>query len=159
MDVLSELSAACETTVQAIPVESIQAGQREDVVISRVITLKQQNERMRYKDKIKESVAMKCLLRECPCLHLDKDGILRRRTTSRSQLVVPEKFKSLIYHQLHEEMGHLGADRMISLVRERFFWPIMRKEIENYVTKLLEPKETKQKNKNTSAKHNDIGTF
>ena len=58
VNVLSELNTACETTVQAIPVESIQADQKEDEVIVRVITLKQQNERLRYKDQIKESAAV-----------------------------------------------------------------------------------------------------
>lgn len=76
VDVLPELTTSCTTTVQPIPVEEIQAAQREDEVINRVITLKQQNERLRYKDKIKESTAVRRLLREWPRLHLDEDGVL-----------------------------------------------------------------------------------
>lgn len=32
-------------------------------------------------------------------------------------------------------MAHLGADRVIGLVPSRFYWPFMRKDIEDYVTK------------------------
>ena len=32
-------------------------------------------------------------------------------------------------------MGHQGADRTLSLIRERFFWPYMQSEIEHYVTR------------------------
>ncbi|XP_060753874.1 uncharacterized protein K02A2.6-like [Neoarius graeffei] len=33
-------------------------------------------------------------------------------------------------------MGHLGADHLVSLARERFFWPKMRQEMEHYVTQV-----------------------
>lgn len=49
------------------------------------------------------------------------------------QLVVPESLKPIVCKHLHEEMGHLGADRMVALARERFFWPRMRQEMEHYV--------------------------
>lgn len=32
-------------------------------------------------------------------------------------------------------MGHLGAERVISLARDRFYWPFMKKDIEAYVTR------------------------
>lgn len=64
---------------------------------------------------------------------IDGEGILRRETATRTQLVVPESLKPIIYKHLHEEMGHLGADRMEALTREHFFWPKMRQEIEHHV--------------------------
>ena len=33
-------------------------------------------------------------------------------------------------------MGHLGAERVIELARERFYWPHMATEIEHYVTRV-----------------------
>ena len=33
-------------------------------------------------------------------------------------------------------MGHLGADRVIELARQRFYWPFMRADITHYVTKV-----------------------
>lgn len=35
--------------------------------------------------------------------------------------------------ELHDEMGHQGVDRTASLIRDRFYWPYMQKEIEDYV--------------------------
>uniref|UniRef100_A0A3Q3KDU6 Gypsy retrotransposon integrase-like protein 1 n=1 Tax=Monopterus albus TaxID=43700 RepID=A0A3Q3KDU6_MONAL len=32
-------------------------------------------------------------------------------------------------------MGHLGAERVISLARDRFYWPFMKKDIEAYITR------------------------
>ena len=35
-------------------------------------------------------------------------------------------------------MGHLGADRVIELARERFYWPFMRVDTTHYVTKVCQ---------------------
>jgi len=32
-----------------------------------------------------------------------------------------ESLKPTVYKHLHEEMGHLGADRMVALAKEQFF--------------------------------------
>lgn len=48
-----------------------------------------------------------------------------------------KKFESLDYQQLREDRGHLGADRRVSLARERFFWPKMREENEQYGPKVF----------------------
>ena len=32
-------------------------------------------------------------------------------------------------------MGHIGTDRVLCLMRERFYWPYMKMEVEDYVTK------------------------
>ncbi len=33
-------------------------------------------------------------------------------------------------------MGHLGAERLIQLARERFYWPYMQRDINHFVTKV-----------------------
>ena len=38
-----------------------------------------------------------------------------------------------MYRELHEEMGHLGADRVLDLARERFYWPHMQRDIEHFI--------------------------
>lgn len=48
---------------------------------------------------------------------------------------LPEKLKSVVLRSLHNEMGHVGADKVIHLARERFYWPYMQQDIEEYVTK------------------------
>ena len=78
---------------------------------------------------VKEPSDVQLLLREWNSLSADKDGILQRCTRSRTQILIPKKLRSLILKELHEKMGHLGADRTLHLARERFYWPLMQSDI------------------------------
>lgn len=78
------------------------------------------------------------LLREWSRLKVE-DGILWRviklpREGEVSQLVLPKEQRSSVLHHLHNDMGHLGVDRVFALVRDRYFWPHMYRDIEKYVT-------------------------
>lgn len=44
------------------------------------------------------------------------------------QLVLPEVYRPDVLKGLHNEIGHPGRDRTISLLRERYFWPGMAKD-------------------------------
>lgn len=72
-------------------------------------------------------------LREWDKLEVEGNGVLWRKTAHRKQLVLPEKHKSTALKELHNQMGHQGTDRTVSLIRDRFFWPQMQREIEQYV--------------------------
>ena len=48
----------------------------------------------------------------------------------RSQVVLPQELRRRVYKELHEDMGHLGTERVLALARDRFYWPYMRKDIE-----------------------------
>ena len=77
---------------------------------------------------------VKILLKQLQKLRL-VDGILMRKTASLSQIVLPEKFHQLVYSELHENLAHLGSDRVLELAKHRFYWPRIQKSIEHYVTK------------------------
>ena len=49
------------------------------------------------------------------------------------QIVLPACFRNEVLSQLHDHMGHMGRDKTLQLVWERFFWPKMAKDIEEYV--------------------------
>lgn len=49
------------------------------------------------------------------------------------QLVIPQKYIDQVLTGLHNDVGHPGKDRTTSLVRERFFWPLMTLDIEKWV--------------------------
>ena len=63
------------------------------------------------------------------------DGVLFRQVHGKSVLVVPPKYTHLVLHELHTDMGHLGAERVYQLAKERFYWPNMRLDIINFTTK------------------------
>ena len=64
------------------------------------------------------------------------DGILYRRTFSGNnvdrftnyQIVLPRHLFETIMKGCHDEAGHQGRDRTISLVRERFYWDSLYKD-------------------------------
>ena len=49
-----------------------------------------------------------------------------------SQLVLPQKFHTIVFKELHEEMGHLGGPRVIQLAPERLYWPNMKDDITQF---------------------------
>ena len=58
-----------------------------------------------------------------------ENGILLHKTSKSSQIILPKKFRQLIYTELHEKMAHLGPEKVIDLAQQRFYWPFMAKEI------------------------------
>ena len=66
-----------------------------------------------------------------------KEGVLYRSTEINGetvdQLVLPTTLKDVIFSSYHDDLGHQGRDRTISLIRHRFFWPGMNKYIKEKV--------------------------
>ena len=69
-------------------------------------------------------------------LYIEGD-ILKKKTISNSQIVLPRSFQNIVYEELHVKMGYLGADRVIDLAK-RFYWPGKDKNIRNYVSQRCE---------------------
>ncbi|XP_024146840.2 uncharacterized protein LOC112157953 [Oryzias melastigma] len=77
------------------------------------------------------------LWREKSKLHL-KDGLLyRMRKTSsgveNKQLILPERYRTSVMKSLHDECGHLGVEKTSELLKDRFYWPRMNTDIEQYI--------------------------
>lgn len=92
--------------IQPLAVQDIRDAQNADIAINRVLALKRTHAHLKHKDKMAESEAVRHLLREWPRLHIDEDGVLRRETPARKQLVVPDSLKPVVYKHLHKDMGH-----------------------------------------------------
>ncbi|CAJ1057667.1 unnamed protein product [Xyrichtys novacula] len=76
------------------------------------------------------------LLREWNRLEIKNEVLYRRRQDSGKvtyQLVLPEKLRAVVLKSLHDEMGHLGTERTLNLVRTRFFWPKMVADVERKI--------------------------
>ncbi|KAK7904447.1 hypothetical protein WMY93_017054 [Mugilogobius chulae] len=145
-------------SIQPLSIADLKAKQDADPVIQRVASLKRNYTYLKYKEKAAEGEQVQTLLREWSRLQLDGDGLLWRKTDQRTQLVVPESLKPLLYKNLHEDMGHLGAERMVTLARERFFWPRMRQEMEHYVTQVCSCMKRKKPNRVTRTPLQSIET-
>jgi hypothetical protein len=140
---ISAIEATCKEAsptregigVDMIPPLKWQLIQREDPEIGRVIEiltrqttgtgnmndgntmvnrLLKEKHRLVFKDEI--------LFRECLV-----DGAKLK------QLVVPRAMRKRILCGLHDDVGHLGRDKTIDLVCQRFYWPGMTVNIEVHI--------------------------
>lgn len=76
------------------------------------------------------------MIDEFPHLQMRR-GVLYRVTNrdggEKKQLVLPREFRAMALEGLHDHMGHLGRDRTLSLVRDRFYWPRMTTDVEERI--------------------------
>ena len=68
-----------------------------------------------------------------------RDGVLYRfskfKGQTYKQLLLPENLRMEVFRALHDDLGHQGRDRTISLFKQRFFWPGMDAFIEDKIRK------------------------
>ena len=119
--------------LQPITKQELQEAQEHDTVIGPVLKAKLTSRSITRKERRQLPRLSTILLHEWKRLEVE-DGILYRRCGKNRQLVLPSKYRNLVLKQLHDEMGHLGADRVTSLVRDRFYWPYLQRDIERYIT-------------------------
>ena len=90
----------------------------------------------------KDSADVKSLLRIKKSLVLTKGILFRKSYTDNTsskkiiwQLVVPKTHRHKAILGCHDEIGHQGRVRTLSLLRERFFWPGMQVEAIQHIAK------------------------
>lgn len=117
-----------------ISLKELVKAQQDDPGIGEIIKLKETNKALT--DHIRRSVGglTRKLLHEWSQLRLE-NGVLYRWTAERKPLVLPVKYRSVALKHLHDNMGHVGTERVLHLARERFYWPYMKRYIEDYVTR------------------------
>ena len=109
-------------------IDEIREEQRKDPVIGDILEKVHSGKKPKLSDM---SPNQRILLNSWNKLRL-KDNILYRVTSTSTQLVLPEVYKSLVLRELHDEMGHVSSDKVMALIRPRFYWPYMEKDVEKY---------------------------
>lgn len=66
-----------------------------------------------------------------------ENGVMFRYTQppnkpSRKQLLLPQKFQQIALGSLHDDSGHLGFEKAYAFVRDRFYWPCMKADVEEH---------------------------
>ena len=66
-----------------------------------------------------------------------REGVLYRRsqfnTGTVDRLCLPQSLSQDIFQSYHDDLGHQGRDRTMSLIKSRFFWPGMDKDISGWI--------------------------
>ena len=131
---VSQLTLDDQTPTVAIPRDEIIWEQKLDEVIAPVYAAVQCQIRPKRRGWAQLSPSSRILMQNFGRLKLI-DGVLTRVTKQQNQVVLPLKYRPVVYRELHEKMAHLGADRVLELARQRFFWPRMGRDVNNFVRK------------------------
>ena len=116
--------------------------QRLDPNLGVIIRLIESGQLTKRKLQGKDSSEVKSFLRNRKSLKLVKDVLYRKSYSDKStsmktlwQFVVPKLFRERALLGCHDDVGHQGILRTLSLLRERFYLPGMQEEATQHVLK------------------------
>lgn len=112
--------------------------QLSDSVLSRVIHYVERHRRPSRRDRAKESVGVlryikhweKFVVRNGILYRISRDRLSKGK---RFQYVVPESLQLEVLRGIHDHAGHQGQSRSLGLVRRRFFWLSLDRDVREYV--------------------------
>ena len=113
-----------------LTLDEVKKEQRANSSINKVIQILQRGTSTKIKRKMHSE--LKILLNNIKRLEM-KNGLLYRKGQKGMQLVLPKKYRRMAIKELHENMGHISAEKVLPLMRSRFFWPHMQREVEEFV--------------------------
>lgn len=91
-------------------------------------------------------------------LQINEDGVLCHHSGGRVQVVIPKSLRRLVLQELHDNMGHQGPERVMSLARERVYWYQMQNDVESYTKQECECVSQKKPNFNMYANMQSISS-
>ena len=50
-----------------------------------------------------------------------------------NQMILPPAFRKRIVLACHDEMGHMGMDRVLLLLQDRVYWPAMSRDVRDHI--------------------------
>ncbi|KAI5725816.1 hypothetical protein M8J77_020471 [Diaphorina citri] len=119
--------------------EELEKEQREDPDLGPVIEYKERDVKPLWRDVSDLSEAAKSYIVQWDSLVLES-GVLKRRWESlngrnvRLQIILPRARVKEVLEELHggTSGGHLGVNKTVDKVRERFYWLRMKQDVEDY---------------------------
>lgn len=109
----------------------IQAAQRNDPVLG--VVWRAIQDKLSQEDVKSKHPDVLLILREWSRLVMEEGLLYRATKTVSRQLILPQQYREMLLKSLHDEMGHLGVDRTLDLVKSRFYWPRAAKDVEQYI--------------------------
>ena len=112
--------------------------QDEDVVLAKVKHCMKNDVRIPKEEWKEVDPEVRKLLNQRDRLRLVDEALYRsvkQEDGEILQFVVPQDFRRAVFESLHHNMGHPGRDKTFLLHSERCYWPSMRKDVEDMVSK------------------------
>jgi len=134
-DAYGEVEALGSSIIPTFSKADLQHHQRSDPVLGNFINLLESVNGTNPKPS-PDSLELQLMLKEWKRFELKSNLLYRARQLDGDityQFVVPMSLRSPILSWLQEDMGHLGLDRTLDLIRSRFYRPKMAKDIENKI--------------------------
>lgn len=129
--VLSNVTIASPVTDVEWAVE-----QRKDLVLRRVIEILQRDASLTERQRRRESRDVRKLLAYKPDLFLHQ-GVMYKKSKSGSitanRLVIPTHWRQEVLRLSHDEIGHLGREKTLSVARDRYFWVGLAQDVEDKI--------------------------
>ena len=115
-----------------VGLRELRKSQRDDPSIGPIVQAHSQGNRPRL-GNLQVGSEQYLLAKEFDKMTLRR-GLLYRVTTiegeKKMQIVLPKCYRKLVLTGCHDDVGHQGRDRTLSLVRDRYFWPRMSQDVE-----------------------------
>jgi len=94
-----------------------------------------------------QTVEFRKLTRSLKELSVDASGLLKKG----GRIVVPKDDRDCVIGLFHDDMGHLGVERVYDLTKRRFYWLGMYQDIKEYVQDKCDCKKAKKPSRNFRA--------
>lgn len=138
VDHVQSIMCVGQDTLPSMSKEELRHKQREDSDLARTLFYVERRRRPSRRERPNETVETLKLLR-----HWDKltvaEGLLYRVSRDivtkkkRHQYIVPLSLRPEVLTGCHDEAGHQGQDRTLSLLKQRFYWSTMERDVRDYV--------------------------
>ena len=112
-------------------------AQQNDPAISRIIGCVKEGLKPATKEAEKHNID-KRYLRDWDKFVIEDDILFRHASVEGhdcKQLVLPRTLRELVFQSYHNDLGHQGRNRTLSLLKRRFFWPGMDAFVEENIKK------------------------
>ena len=110
--------------------------QGKDATLRRVVALVKKGQKPTRTELEQEAVEVRAYMREWQRLEI-KAGVLKRCVQRNGKqkylLLLPEVHRAEALKGLHDDMGHLGRERTLELLRDRFYWPQMAADVDRWI--------------------------
>ena len=111
--------------------------QLNDLEIGPVLKLIRAKKHLQYKFVKEDNTGFRTIMRFRMDLRVVDDLLYRkwlyRNEIAYLQFVLPTSFRKRTVLACHDYFGHLGIDKTLVLLQERFFWPRMNEDVRNHI--------------------------